>query len=208
MSNQQNPAPTRHFPVRPDLDQLKHQAKDLLRRIRRGDSEGLAEFTSFHPNTPQQPAEINLADAQLVLARSYGASSWPRMVQSCKLIDAIWCDDLNAVKDLVTKHPKLLHENAGIRNGNWGPPLTYAANLGRDRIIKMLYDLGARDLETAMDAPWPHGPAGKTSPARSTTSAKNLHARRDLPARAGLPRRSACDAGNSSGRHDTAAPLR
>ena len=151
MSNQQNPAPTRHFPVRPDLDQLKHQAKDLLRRIRRGDSEGLAEFTSFHPNTPQQPAEINLADAQLVLARSYGASSWPRMVQSCKLIDAIWRDDLNAVKDLVTKHPKLLHENAGIRNGNWGPPLTYAANLGRDRIIKMLYDLGARDLETAMD---------------------------------------------------------
>lgn len=25
----------RHLPVRPDLDQLKHQAKDLLRGIRR-----------------------------------------------------------------------------------------------------------------------------------------------------------------------------
>ena len=31
----------------------------------------------------------------------------------------------------------LLRENAGIRNSNWGPPLSYAANLGRDRIIEM-----------------------------------------------------------------------
>ena len=67
------------------------------------------------------------------------------MVQCCNLIDAIWRDDLEAVRELVTKHPKLLHENAGIRNDNWGPPMSYAANLGRNSIIKMLYDLGARD---------------------------------------------------------------
>jgi hypothetical protein len=29
--------------------------------------------------------------------------------------------------------------------------MSYAANLGRDEIIKMLYDLGARDLESAID---------------------------------------------------------
>jgi ankyrin repeat protein len=34
-------------------------------------------------------------------------------------------------------------------DSNWGPPMTYAANLGRDRIIRLLYDLGARDLESA-----------------------------------------------------------
>ena len=73
------------------------------------------------------------------------------MVQSCKLIDAIWRDDLEAVRELVTKHPNLIHENAGIRSNNWGPPLSYAANLGRDRIIQMLYDLGARDLQHAID---------------------------------------------------------
>jgi len=28
----------RHIPVRPDLEQLKHQAKDLLRAIRGGDA--------------------------------------------------------------------------------------------------------------------------------------------------------------------------
>jgi len=38
-----------------------------------------------------------------------------------------------------------------VRDSNLGPPLSYAANLGRDRIIRMLYDLGAHDLEHAMD---------------------------------------------------------
>ena len=148
MSNQKNPESTRLLPVRPNLDQLKHQAKDLLRGVRGGDAEALAVFNSFHP-TP--PTEIKLADAQLALARSYGAPSWPRMVQSCKLIDAIWRDDLDAVRDLVTKHPNLIHENAGIGNKNWGPPLSYAANVGRNEIIKLLYDRGARDLQHAID---------------------------------------------------------
>jgi hypothetical protein len=152
MSDQNNrPTPARLLPVRPDLDQLKHQAKDLLRNIRRNDAEALSEFNQFHPRPPQDPAQIKLADAQLALARSYGAPSWPRVVQCCKLIDAIWRDDVDAVRELVVKHPNLLHESAGIRNNNWGPPLSYAANLGRDNIIRMLYDLGARDLERAID---------------------------------------------------------
>ena len=145
-----NSNPVRLFPVRPNLNQLKHQAKDLLRRIRSGDSDARAEFNAFHPQPPPDSSQIKLADAQLALARTYGAPSWPRMVQSCKLIDAIWRDDLETVQDLVTKHPNLIHENAGTRNNNWGPPLSYAANLGRDRIIKMLYNLGARDLEHAI----------------------------------------------------------
>ncbi len=42
-------APTRSLPVRPDLDQLKHQAKDLLRAARRGEKSALEEFETFHP---------------------------------------------------------------------------------------------------------------------------------------------------------------
>ena len=150
MSDQNN-SPARRLPVRPDLDQLKHQAKDLLRNIRRHDADALREFNEFHPRPPQDPSEIKLADAQLALARSYGAPNWPRVVQSCKLIDAIWRDDIDAVRELVVKHPNLLHESARIHDKNWGPPLSYAANLGRDNIIRMLYDLGARDLESAID---------------------------------------------------------
>lgn len=191
MSDQNNHSqaavPTRQLPVRPDLDQLKHQAKELLRRIRRGEPEAIAEFNAFHPTliaqatpttTPDQEKKgagrrasvlvrkvkgtrrdaggtpavpVKLGEVQLALARSYEAASWPRLVQCCKLIDAIWLDDVDAVRDLVAKHPNLLHEHAGIRNSNWGPPMTYAANLGRARIIKMLYEMGARDLESAID---------------------------------------------------------
>jgi ankyrin repeat protein len=141
--------PDRRLPVRPDLEQLKHQAKDLLRAIHSGDPSAIADLGQYHPDKID-PADAKLADAQLVLARSYQASSWTRLVQGCQLIDAIWRDDVDAVRDLVVKNPQLLHENAGIRNNNWGPPLTYAANLGRDRVIVMLHELGATDLNSAL----------------------------------------------------------
>jgi len=141
---------SRELPVRPDLEQLKHQAKDLLRAIHASDSAAVADLVEHHPRTIG-PASAKLADAQLVLARSYGASSWMRLVQSCDLIDAIWRDDLDAVRTLVTANPHLIHESARITTDNWGPPMSYAANLGRDRIITMLRELGATDLEKAID---------------------------------------------------------
>ncbi len=142
--------PNRRLPVRPNLDQLKHQAKDLLRAIRAGEPEALADLQTFH-SAKIDPASVKLADAQLILAHSYEAPSWPRLVQACKLVDAIWRDDLKAVREIVTKHPKLIHESALITDRNWGLPMSYAANLGRDAIIKMLYELGARDLQHALD---------------------------------------------------------
>ena len=141
--------PDRRLPVRPDLDQLKHQAKDLLRAIRRGDPDAVADFRRHHPREIE-PTSVTLADAQLVLARTYQAPNWPRLVLACRLIDAIWRDDIDTVRDLVLEHPQLLHQHAAIRDSNWGPPLSYAANLGRDRIIAMLRDLGATDLQHAL----------------------------------------------------------
>ncbi len=142
--------PVRHLPVRPDLEQLRHQAKDLLRGYRAADPDAVADFAAFHPESVA-PESAQLADAQLVLARSYQAPSWTRLKQACDLIDAIWRDDVDGVRALVTAHPHLLHEHATIRDSNWGPPLSYAANLGRDRIITMLHGLGATDLQHAID---------------------------------------------------------
>ncbi len=140
----------RHFPVRPNLKQLKQQAKDLLQDIRRGDPSAVEEFRKNHPKTID-PAAARLADAQLALARSYGLPSWPRLTLACRMTDAIWRDDADAVRDLVLKHPRLLQEDARGVKGNWGPPMSYAANLGRDRIIAMLRDLGAEDIPFAFD---------------------------------------------------------
>lgn len=136
--------PIRRLPVRPNLDQLKHQARELLRAIRQGDPEALAELCEFHPVPPTSETAL-LADAQLTLARAYQAPSWPRLVQACHLVDAIWRDDVEAVRALVGKRPALLHEPVLIRESNWGPPLSYAANLGRDAIIRALHALGATD---------------------------------------------------------------
>lgn len=139
----------RHLPVRPNLDQLKHQAKDLLRQIKRGDPEALAEITEYLPQVDS--SSFKLADAQHLLARIYQAPNWTRVVQCCQLIDAIWRNDIETVRKLIGQNPNLLHESAGIRNNNWGPPMSYAANVGRNEIIQMLHNMGAKDHEHAID---------------------------------------------------------
>ena len=79
---------SRHLPVRPNLNQLKQQAKDLLRDIRRGDPAAVAEFQQYHPS-PVAASEVKLADAQLVLARAYEASS---LAQTCSGMPTGRCD--------------------------------------------------------------------------------------------------------------------
>jgi hypothetical protein len=139
----------RRLPVRPDLDQLHRQAKELLRAIHASDANAIAELSEHHPESID-PSAAKLADAQLVLARSYRASSWTRLVHAVKLADAIWRDDPDTVRELITGHPALVHEEVLIRNdSHWGPPMTYAANLGRNEIVRLLYGHGARDAESA-----------------------------------------------------------
>ena len=141
--------PVRRLPVRPNLDQLHRQAKELLGAICSGDAAAVVELREHHPEPPD-PAAAKLADAQLVLARSYQASSWTRLVHAVQLADAIWRDDAERVRTLVTRNPQLIHEDVLIRtDSHWGRPMTYAANLGRDGIIRLLHSHGAKDLESA-----------------------------------------------------------
>ncbi len=141
--------PVRRLPVRPDLKQLHRQAKELLRAIHAGDTDAIAELREHHTTPPERSA-AKLADAQLALARSYQASSWPRLVHAVRLSEAIWRDDAVTVRTIVSSNPALLHERVLIRaDSHWGPPMSYAANLGRDGIIRMLHDMGATDHERA-----------------------------------------------------------
>lgn len=139
----------RHFPVRPNLNQLRHQAKDLLHDLRNGEPQALQQWRKHHSiSTPIEDAK--LADAQFVLARMYGIATWPRLVSACRMTDAIWRGDVETVRELVAKDPSLLHESAtGVPESNWGPPMTYAANIGQDAIIQMLHEFGATDVQTA-----------------------------------------------------------
>lgn len=138
------------LPWHPDLDQLKRQAKELLRSIHAGEAEAIAELREHHPD-PIDPAGAKLADAQLVMARMYQTSSWPRLVQAVGVLDAIWRNNVPAMRELIQKNPQLLHEDAMPGNRNWGKPMSFAANLGRDDIIRTLHELGARDHQFAID---------------------------------------------------------
>jgi hypothetical protein len=141
--------PVRRLPTRPDLEQLHRQAKELLRAIRAGDADAIAELREHHPRSIA-PSAAKLADAQLVLARAHGASSWTRLVHSVRLAEAIWRDDRDSVRVLITQNEALINEHVLIRSdSDWGPPMTYAANLGRDDIIRLLHGLGATDFKSA-----------------------------------------------------------
>ncbi len=77
--------PTKTLPPKPSLDQLKHQAKDLLKARESGDMAAIQRIREFHPHFTRatdasiQEARFALGDAQLTIAREYGYPSWPRL---------------------------------------------------------------------------------------------------------------------------------
>lgn len=66
---------TMSLPDRPDLDQLRRQAKELRDAARAGDAEAVARLRAYH--TAGSP--MTLAAAQLVVAREHGSVSWPQL---------------------------------------------------------------------------------------------------------------------------------
>lgn len=60
------------LPARPDVDHLRRQAKDLLRAARGGDAAAAERIAAVS-------GRLNLAAAQLVIARDYGFASWARL---------------------------------------------------------------------------------------------------------------------------------
>jgi ankyrin repeat protein len=64
------------------------------------------------------------------------------------LAAAIRADDRAAALLLVEQEPKLLH--IPLISGNWGPPMSHAANLGRLEIMKTMAALGAKDHQLAL----------------------------------------------------------
>ncbi len=60
------------LPENPNLDQLRRQAKELVRAARQGDPGALDRIGSVS-------GEVTLAAAQLAIARGYGMASWPAL---------------------------------------------------------------------------------------------------------------------------------
>ncbi len=75
----------RPFPTQPNLEHFRKQAKQLLRDVRGGEAEATVRVRHAHPRwsagTDVQRG-FSLHDAQLVVAREFGFSSWRRLVDA------------------------------------------------------------------------------------------------------------------------------
>jgi ankyrin repeat protein len=88
--------PDRNLPERPNLEQYKKQAKELLSDAAPGSpaevrSAALARIRKYHPRlrTLPESTPISLADAQLVLAREHNFESWPKFAHHVETLRII-----------------------------------------------------------------------------------------------------------------------
>jgi hypothetical protein len=152
---------SRGLPDRPHLDVPKRQARELLDLWRNGDRDALDRIRRRHPRFADaddarvSAGPFRLSDAQYVIAREYGLAHWTELKQRSaadsvakELMTAIRADDRDAAVRLVQAHPEILH--VPLWSGNWGPPMSHAANIGRLEIIKAMAALGARDFQHAL----------------------------------------------------------
>jgi uncharacterized protein len=115
------------LPSRPDFDQLRHQAKDLLRAAQAGDASALARIAAVS-------GQVILAGAQLAIAREHGFPSWARLkieVERRAILDR---RDVPALTALLAEHPELATEDlTRWRDHPLGAgPINYAAMLRVD----------------------------------------------------------------------------
>jgi len=105
----------RDLPANPDLEHLRKQAKDLLRDLERGDPTALERY---HALGARRGAKAKLADAQRLVAREYGFSSWSRLKSHVESLGksadvriaasaAIRANDAAELETLLRKHPEL-----------------------------------------------------------------------------------------------------
>jgi uncharacterized protein len=81
------------LPARPSLDQLRHQAKDLLHAAQRGDPGAAGRITAVS-------GQLTLSAAQLALAREYGFTSWARLKLEAERRDILNNRDLSRLTRL------------------------------------------------------------------------------------------------------------
>jgi carboxypeptidase C (cathepsin A) len=77
------PRDVRPLPTAPNLEFERKEAKAFIKQIHAGDPDALRRVEKAHPVAlrDRRPSQLQLADAQHVIAREYGFTSWPRLVE-------------------------------------------------------------------------------------------------------------------------------
>jgi len=170
--------PHPRLPARPSLEQLRKQAKELLRAHRAGDSAAAGRFIQFASHLAERAtsASATLADAQFVIARELGFDSWPRLKRHVDIIrrpadfdEPVWGRDtwpflvavyenrVDQVQAAIAANPEIVHAQYAYLQ-----PLHYAVNAGRadTKMIELLLAAGANPLAEG----WSGRPLGDDTP--------------------------------------------
>lgn len=155
------PVAPRRLPEQPNLEQLRKQAKELLRGYRSGNSSAVAEVDRFELHANKDRFALN--DAQRVIARAYGFASWAKLkafvdgANVARFMEAAKSGDLAQVRSMLGSRPELVA--LGESESNEHLAIHYAV-LRRDvAMVRLLMEAGAdarkgifphRDATTAM----------------------------------------------------------
>ena len=140
-----NHPPTRELRKQTDIDQLRRQAKELLAAFAAGEPGAAGEVNAHYRGA--DPAKFALHDAQLVLARSYGFDSWPKL-KACvegvtvkRLAEAVRAGDLARVRAMLKARPELVHMD--MAGDNEHRALHYAVLQRAPGMVRLLMEHGA-----------------------------------------------------------------
>jgi uncharacterized protein len=157
------------LPARPDLDQLRRRAKELLRAAERGDPGALARMRAVSHRTA-------LSTAQLATAREYGFDSWVRLKTEVDRRSILDRGDLDRLRALLAEDPGL----AVAEMEHWcdhpkgAAPLDYVAMLRFDTSTHTWRDVpGTARLTQALlaaGAPVNGNPSGSETPLMTAAS--------------------------------------
>lgn len=137
--------PTRKLPAHPNLAQLKRQARELLKAFLAGKESAAADVHRFYKDADR--STFKLHDALLVLARSYGYDSWPKLkayldgVVVGRLAAAARANDLVGVRSILRVRPELVNI---VEGWNYEYTALHYAVMGRlQDMVRLLMESGA-----------------------------------------------------------------
>jgi uncharacterized protein len=187
------------LPARPDLEQLRRQAKDLLRDAERGDPSAYARVHAVSDR-------IILASAQLALAREYGFASWAALKTEVVRREILDARDVDRLSVLLAKDPSLAVDEMKhwCDHPKGAAPLNYVAMLQFDTSAKVWREVtGTAELAKALiaaGAPVNGRSGGRETPLMTAASYGDADVARALiEAGADLEATAAPDAGGVPG---------
>ncbi|MBV9146616.1 MAG: ankyrin repeat domain-containing protein [Acidobacteria bacterium] len=140
--------PVKPLPANPNLEHLKYQARDLLREHAAGEMQAAQRIREFHPRFQSADdsaiftSQLQLADAQLVIARERGFASWARLKRRVEkptraddlslpqheriednvfrqAVDLLDAGDAAGLATHLKQHPNLVHKRVALEGGNY-----------------------------------------------------------------------------------------